>query len=1089
MVYKKYIKKRGKTYGPYYYRSRKENGRVITEYVGMSDPSSKKSFSWLFILGTVTLIFVLGALFINLSFTGMVSSDIQTKYRAGELLKGTLKFSLKEGELIPADAKVIVAFGSETREYFLSDLVNENTTSGRYYIENLGILGEGVGYGVMGSKRIYPNVSFQLEIIDEGLDEGVEIIETNVSEVTEENKTVVSEETNETEGIVNETEISESNETVTENETETFESNETISNEEVNETKESSVVEESEGLEETQEPTEKVEEQEETEVEEVSVEETESSEQEVEGGSAITGEVIADYSDFILGIVSKGNKFEYPLSVTKDARLVKGSVEVEGEQIPDDSITIKNKKKKVVVTTDYSYEEGGFGEEYLSRNSKLKLKINLNDFNLSVNNDSDLHVYLVYGNTTITSISKEISLVNESIDEEYLNETLVNETLINETEILNETNINVSVTENISTIQYGAVIGKPVKWKKIVQVDKVKSLKVEIPKEAENITVYKLNEVIEDVENKTVVSEETNETEGIVNETETFESNETISNEEVNEASAEKKTALTKNKKVSSLVTGQFVKGIDKTRINAKVISGEISAEVTLEEDSVIIGFFKRLLDSITGRVVDVKDSQEIKEVVIEENATEFEIEYTTPAPVALEENTSFGKRVVISSDVHYENILAYTELPYAVPEWQIKLYRTTNGTRELVDFIGYTDEEDEVAKQNLDNLTNVEGDKIVANRTSHNLNCTSGNNTNQNKCAKTKNVATEKLITYIEWIVPHLSNQSYELELTILNVQSYPIVGGNWTVRFNTTGTANLTINPINGTTWINESEYNYFIENNLSDNITEDLVYLETKCGENSEKLNYSWIDVNYSYEGENITTKAVFIQNYSCNNDTGYHIVRVLTEGSHHQKFQFGNETGYAHNWAKAGNVYNCSSCSDCNAAIADASAGDIVMLVANITNQDGNCVEFNGADNITFDCNGYIINGDDDTTGYGIYLNDSSDNTIRNCANISYFSSGLRIDSSDSNTLTNITASNNQWSGLHIYDSTNNTLTNITITTTGNQGGLYAFGNSTHRNDIDHSVTVDGKPVQYFDGYYKLNIHRRRLSFQYAQFKDI
>ena len=44
------------------------------------------------------------------------------------------------------------------------------------------------------------------------------------------------------------------------------------------------------------------------------------------------------------------------------------------------------------------------------------------------------------------------------------------------------------------------------------------------------------------------------------------------------------------------------------------------------------------------------------------------------------------------------------------------------------------------------------------------------------------------------------------ELTMTypaISNVQRYPSVGGNWTVMFNTTGKANLTITAVNGTTW----------------------------------------------------------------------------------------------------------------------------------------------------------------------------------------------------------------------------------------------------------------------------------------------
>src|SRR3970282_275122 len=58
-----------------------------------------------------------------------------------------------------------------------------------------------------------------------------------------------------------------------------------------------------------------------------------------------------------------------------------------------------------------------------------------------------------------------------------------------------------------------------------------------------------------------------------------------------------------------------------------------------------------------------------------------------------------------------------------------------------------------------------------------------------------------------MEWIVPQLSEQEFgvEADITIINVQSYPTVGGNWTVYFNTTGTADLTITGINGTTFGN--------------------------------------------------------------------------------------------------------------------------------------------------------------------------------------------------------------------------------------------------------------------------------------------
>ncbi|UCD07609.1 MAG: right-handed parallel beta-helix repeat-containing protein [Candidatus Aenigmatarchaeota archaeon] len=190
------------------------------------------------------------------------------------------------------------------------------------------------------------------------------------------------------------------------------------------------------------------------------------------------------------------------------------------------------------------------------------------------------------------------------------------------------------------------------------------------------------------------------------------------------------------------------------------------------------------------------------------------------------------------------------------------------------------------------------------------------------------------------------------------------------------------------------------------------------------------------------------------------------------------------------------------------ISNTSSGDIVKLNASITNQNGDCIEFNGVDNITFDCDGYIIGGDGNSSGgpIGIYLSDSnggSNNTIiKDCINVSYFWNGIEIDHSHNNTLVNITVDNNLYKGIHIDDSSNNTLTNITanknwigidlyydssnntmknVNITKNistaeyeqQMGLYVSGNSLQEfvHNIDTSNTVNGKTIQYFDGTYR------------------
>ncbi|MFC1800727.1 hypothetical protein ACFLYT_01590, partial [Nanoarchaeota archaeon] len=108
---------------------------------------------------------------------------------------------------------------------------------------------------------------------------------------------------------------------------------------------------------------------------------------------------------------------------------------------------------------------------------------------------------------------------------------------------------------------------------------------------------------------------------------------------------------------------------------------------------------------------------------------------------------------------------------------------------------------------------------------------------------------------------------------LDIINVQSYPTVGGNWTVEFTTTGTADLYIRASNSTTWSNTDE-------------NEDLKFLTLKCGD--QTVSHIWVN------------NSVYVQDYSCSN-TAQETSKVITEGVHDLQFTFGSETEYAHNFA--------------------------------------------------------------------------------------------------------------------------------------------------------------------------------------------
>lgn len=245
----------------------------------------------------------------------------------------------------------------------------------------------------------------------------------------------------------------------------------------------------------------------------------------------------------------------------------------------------------------------------------------------------------------------------------------------------NETNV------SITTLKVGKiVVGKPVKWKKVVEMNNPANITVELPSSAENVSVNKI--------------------------------------EESNNAAPAR-----------ALITGF-------------ALSQESNSGTGLF--SWLKNFFARLSGGLTGRVIseEQNNSAQPVEVSLEDNATQYEITYETPAPEALEENTSNGKIVTISApdELNYSDVTAYIDLPREVPLNAIRLYHIVNGSREQTQFDAYDDDEN-------------------------------------------------GLIDYIEWNVPHLSNQTYELiiitkaehldenRISLEDVYDYVrSLDGNWT-------------------------------------------------------------------------------------------------------------------------------------------------------------------------------------------------------------------------------------------------------------------------------------------------------------------
>ncbi|MFH1173958.1 MAG: hypothetical protein V1725_02400, partial [archaeon] len=281
------------------------------------------------------------------------------------------------------------------------------------------------------------------------------------------------------------------------------------------------------------------------------------------------------------------------------------------------------------------------------------------------------------------------------------------------------------------------------------------------------------------------------------------------------------------------ITTAENVSGIEipvpvvAFNITAKKITG--GEELTIAKDNISIPSHEK--NALTGNViVPLHTTSEIPaelatnetvNVTILETADHVRVEYYTQGPITEETEFSSGKkRIHVFSNIHYENIFSYTSIP-DVPQERISFYWIDDGIRKKVTNVSYYDE-------------------------------------NNNG-----------LVDYISWIVPHLSNETYEVSITILNVQSYPYVGGTWTVLINTSGEANLTISAVEDTSY---------------GSYPDDLTPLQLICSGSS--IPFIW------------TGKDVTVENYRCDSTASW-TVHVHTAGRHVQQFTFGNITAFAYN----------------------------------------------------------------------------------------------------------------------------------------------------------------------------------------------
>ncbi|HLF53591.1 MAG TPA: hypothetical protein VI544_00245, partial [Candidatus Nanoarchaeia archaeon] len=110
MVYKRYAKKNGKVYGPYFYESYREDGVVKKVYIGQKPASNlvvpRKNFAFLSLLifAIIALIFLAG--FMSFKHTGIVTLEAQPIYNFGEILTGQVNLNIESGDSIQKNTQI-----------------------------------------------------------------------------------------------------------------------------------------------------------------------------------------------------------------------------------------------------------------------------------------------------------------------------------------------------------------------------------------------------------------------------------------------------------------------------------------------------------------------------------------------------------------------------------------------------------------------------------------------------------------------------------------------------------------------------------------------------------------------------------------------------------------------------------------------------------------------------------------------------------------------------------------------------------------------------------------------------------------------
>jgi parallel beta-helix repeat protein len=235
-------------------------------------------------------------------------------------------------------------------------------------------------------------------------------------------------------------------------------------------------------------------------------------------------------------------------------------------------------------------------------------------------------------------------------------------------------------------------------------------------------------------------------------------------------------------------------------------------------------------------------------------------------------------------------------------------------------------------------------------------------------------------------------------------------------------------------------------------------------------------SWLYLNISYTDADVrnvdeSTLRIWKYNGTWTNKTFYTVNNVDTTNN----IVYANIITFGSTFAPLGSPspeINISSCTTLD------QPGWTYYLNQSIWNATSSCMNI-AANNVTLNCRGYTIDGDDSGVDYGVYLNGKSNNTIKNCI-VTDFSNGIYLfNSLNTNITNNIVSSNNY--GIYIQSNSNNIIAKNTAknkvfgtrlysgsyntignnTVTSNTYGIYLYSSSNnliYNNHFNNSINA-------------------------------